>query len=347
MKRTLIRLGLTALVSSALFGCGGGSDGVDGATVTVPINVSNPQTVATNASPPSSASVQAWQALQPKVTVMGVSIHSPPVVKFAVTDAAGNAVIGLGNKSKSATATLAGLTNLSFTLAKLVPATTTAPSKWVSYLVVKPPTVAQAGGTLGVADSCTADFKWCGTYPTVDKEGTLVDNGDGTYQYTFARDITQAANIVASLVDTTDSTTYPAVPAKKLKSDLGDVSYDPSLTHRLGVIVNGAAPGTGSNTPTGAASTSAGVNMAIPGSTVYDFVPNGGAVTSTRSVVDISSCASCHNGKGIGHSGSRKDPNLCVTCHTDQIKYGMSEEATRDATDATDPKKRQRRFFHN
>jgi OmcA/MtrC family decaheme c-type cytochrome len=329
MKHTLIRLGLSALVSSALFGCGGGSDGVNGAngsTVTVPVNLSNKQTIASNTSTPTSASVQAWKALEPQMTVNGVTIASPPVVKFTVTDAAGNAVVGLGNTSKSSTATVAALTNLRFTLAKLVPATATEPSKWVSYLVLKPPTVAQAAGTVAATDSCTADKKWCGTYPTTDSEGTLVDNGDGTYKYTFARDVTQAANIVASLVDSTDGL--------KKKVDLGsagDLSYNPSLTHRLGIQISGAAPGTGSNVPN-ATTVIPGVNIAIPANVVYDFRPDGQPVTSTRSIVDLASCASCHNGKGLAHGGGRKDPNYCVTCHTDQVKYGMSAEATRSST---------------
>jgi OmcA/MtrC family decaheme c-type cytochrome len=74
-----------------------------------------------------------------------------------------------------------------------------------------------------------------------------------------------------------------------------------------------------------------GVNIAIPTNVAYDFVPNGGVVTSTRSVVDVSSCDSCHNGKGLVHS--RKDPNYCVTCHTDQVKYSMSSEVSRSLTD--------------
>ena len=326
MKRTLIRLGLAALVSSALFGCGGGgSDGVSGAngtTTTVQINPPTPtSTVLLNSVTPSTAQAAAWQALQPKITVTGVTINSPPVVKFSVTDANGNALVGLGNQSKSATATMAGLTNLSFTLAKLVPGVGTAPSKWVSYLVTKPLTVAQAGGVVDATkESCNLTEKWCGTYPTVDKEGTLVDNKDGTYQYTFARDITRAATIVSGLSQ--------ADTALKFKADLGDLSYDPTLTHRLGVIINGAAPGTGSNTP-GATTVVPGVNMALAGNLVYDFRPDGGAVTATRNVVDIASCASCHNGKGIGHGNSRRDPNLCVTCHTDQIKYGFNVESKR------------------
>jgi OmcA/MtrC family decaheme c-type cytochrome len=322
MKRTLIRLGLSVLVTSALFGCGGGgSDGINGPTVTVPVNVSNAQNVGSNQTTATSASVALWRSLEPKVTVTGVTIASPPVVRFAVTDAAGNAVVGLGNKSQASTARLAGLVNLRFTLAKLVPATASEPSKWVSYIVLKPTTVAQVAGTFGNADSCDETGKlWCGTYPTTEQEGTLVDNGDGTYVYTFARDIVQAATIVASLKNSTDGL--------KLKADLGDVSYNAALTHRLGIQISGAAPGTGSNVPN-ATQVIPGVNIAIPTNAVYDFVPNGGAVTTTRSVVDKSSCDSCHNGKGLAHGQGRNDPNYCVTCHTDQVKYGMSGEATR------------------
>jgi OmcA/MtrC family decaheme c-type cytochrome len=332
MKRTLIRLGLTALISSALFGCGGGSDGVSGSNLVVQVSPSTPaSTVASNKSTPSSASVQAWRALEPKITVTGVSINSPPVVSFAVTDANGAAVVGLGNRSQGTSATsssVSALANLSFTFAKLVPATATAPSKWVSYLVTRPITVEQKDGSIKQADadnaSCTTivDMTWCGTYPTTDKEGTLVDNGDGTYKYTFYRDIKQVASVVASLPDSKNGL--------KFKADLGDLTYDPSLTHRVGIVISGAAPGTGTNVPN-ATQVVPGTNIAIPANLVYDFRPDGGAVTSTRNVVDIASCASCHNAKGLSpHGGSRKDPNLCVTCHTDQVRYGMSGEAKRN-----------------
>ncbi len=323
MKRMFTRLGLMALVSSALFGCGGGgSDGVSspGATVTVPVNVSNKQTIALNSTAATTASTLAWRALTPQVTVTGVTIASPPVVKFAVTDASGNAVVGLGNTATNPTTGIKALTNLSFSLAKLVPATATEPSKWVSYLVLNPATTAQKAGTIAANESCTVDRQWCGTLPTTDNEGTLVDNGDGTYQYTFARDVALTAGLVANLVDSTDGS--------KKKADLGDVSYDRTLTHRVGIQISGSAPGTGTNVPN-ATQTVAGVNMAVPTNIVFDFRPDGAAVTTTRSVVAQASCNSCHNGKGLAHDGGRKDPNLCVTCHTDQIKYGMSTEATR------------------
>jgi OmcA/MtrC family decaheme c-type cytochrome len=67
----------------------------------------------------------------------------------------------------------------------------------------------------------------------------------------------------------------------------------------------------------------------------YDFMPNGGTPSTTRDVVMKDSCTECHAGKGIGHwqtasaingipagvTVGRNDPRLCVTCHTDQIKY--------------------------
>lgn len=325
---------VSVLAAAALVGCGGGSDGAPGATgpagpagATGPAGPAGTNAVATvkvgtNATTPSMAAADAWKALAPQATITSVTINSAPVVKFTVKDAAGNPLVGLGNKSQSATATVAGLTNIAFTLAKLVPGTNGAPSKWVSYNVLKPVTVAQAAGTISAADSCnktaTAAATWCGTFPTTDTQGTLVDNGDGSYQYTFYRDPKQVAALVAGLTDSTDGL------AKK--ADLGDLSFDATLTHRLGIQIGGAAPGTGSNTPN-AVTVTPGVNMVNTANVVYDFRPDGAAVTNTRDIVKIDSCSSCHAGKVLAH-GSRKDPRYCVTCHTDQIKYTFSQEAS-------------------
>jgi len=264
------------------------------------------------------ATMAAWAALKPQVTVTSVTIASPPVVKFSVKDAAGNPVVGLANKSKSSTATIATLPNIAFTLAKLVPGTTFAangktynaePSKWVSYLVTRPPTVAEK--------TAAPDVTVYGTYPTTDTQGTLVDNGDGSYEYTFYRDPKQAAAQVASLAD------VPA--AYKYKADLGDVSYDATLTHRLGIQLGGNAPGTGSNTPTGVTVVTA-VPIGEPTNVVFDFRPDGAALAAQRDIVKTDACGNCHDGKVLAH-GSRKEPNYCVTCHTDQIRYSFSMEA--------------------
>ncbi len=146
---------------------GPGGDAGPGAVVIVP----------SNSVPPTDASSAAWAALAPKVTVQSVTISSPPVVKFTVTDAAGAPVVGLGNTSKSSTATVAGYTNLAFAMAKLVPSANGSPSRWVSYIVTTVPTTTAASDP---------------TRPSTDNTGTLVDNGDGTYAYTFYRDVTRS-----------------------------------------------------------------------------------------------------------------------------------------------------------
>jgi OmcA/MtrC family decaheme c-type cytochrome len=328
---------MAGLLALSIAGCGGGSDGAAGAPgaagATGATGATGPAggtgtgaagtvNVGSNTVAASADAAAAWKALAPQVTISSVTINSPAVVKFTVKDAAGNPVVGLGNKSQSSSATVAGLTNLSFTLAKLVPAANGAPSKWVSYNVVRPLTVAEKT-TVPATASCNADKTWCGTYPTTDTQGTLADNGDGSYQYTFYRNSKDAATIVAGLTDSVDGLSK--------KADLGDVSFDATQTHRLGLVISGNAPGTGSNTPTGAASATAAVAMANPANAVFDFIPaTGKAVTATdtsRDIVKIESCASCHDGKPLAHGGSRKDPKLCVTCHTDQVKYSFDMEA--------------------
>ena len=43
------------------------------------------------------------------------------------------------------------------------------------------------------------------------------------------------------------------VTAPNNKADLGDLTYDASLVHRLTIQLSGNAPGTGTNTPNGVA----------------------------------------------------------------------------------------------
>ena len=330
--------GLSLLVTTlaaaafALGGCNGGdgstgpagpagATGPAGAAGAAGKDLTNVVKLSSNATPASADAAAAWAALAPQVTISSVTIASPPVVKFSVKDASGNAIVGLGNKSQASTATVAGLTNISFTLAKLMPGTNGAPSKWVSYNVVRPPTVAEKTAVPATASCDKASAPtWCGTFPAVDNQGTLKDNGDGSYEYTFYRDPKQAAAIVASLIDSVDGL------AKK--ADLGDVNFDPTLTHRLGIQIGGAAPGTGSNNPSGSATGApATVNMVNTANAVFDFRPDGGTIANTRDIVKIDSCSECHAGKVLAH-GSRKDPKYCVTCHTDQIRYTFSQEAS-------------------
>jgi OmcA/MtrC family decaheme c-type cytochrome len=50
---------------------------------------------------------------------------------------------------------------------------------------------------------------------------------------------------------------------------------------------------------------------------VFNFVPNGSVVKTTRSVVTTDACNQCHNPL-IGHGGSRIKVELCIMCHTPQ-----------------------------
>jgi len=163
-------------------------------------------------------------------------------------------------------------------IAKLVPAGTRLPAlrgqtsapapsvsdQWQSYIyqVVNPasPATAPVLPVVGTTAQPQATIEYGGS-------GKLVDNGDGTYQYTFAADISS------------DST----------------VTYDPTLTHRVGFEIRGLAP---ANSP------------------VYTFQPSTGATSNitTYDLVDDKTCTNCHNQLAF-HGGARTEVKYCVVCH--------------------------------
>lgn len=340
-----IAVGATAVLLAACSGDDGapgpaGPPGAPGApgqqgpagviTVTVPGNT----TAATG------ASTAAWAALAPKASVTSVSISSPPVVNFTVTTQDGTPIVGLGSTSKRLAATKPGYTNLSFALAKLVPGTNGAPSKWVSYIVTTVPTYKSATDQTIVPSAPTR--------PTTDNTGTLVDHGDGTYTYTFDRDITTIKDQVAAMT----------VAAPNNIADLGDLTYDPNAVHRLTIQISGNAPGTGNlpdtgsgrdpgnNTPNGQPAATAGVPMTNPINIIYDFIPATGApvAASGREIVATANCNACHrvlsgipgdtpgSSAALFHDGARNDVRYCVVCHTEQRKYGQPEATINAAT---------------
>lgn len=300
MRGLLVAVAITL----ALIGCRG-KPGQNGTTTINTVTTVVVPVVDVSQMPP-----EQWMALKPTGTITRVTIVGTPVVEFQLTDAAGNGIKGLGAfRSKATTATVATYPNLAFTLAKLVPedATTKAPSRWVSYLVTTVPTTGEASVP---------------TRPTVDNSGSLVDNGDGTYRYTFYRDITK---VQAAL----DTATYPS---GYFKADLGDVSYAPALTHRLVLQLSGFARGTGDNTADGVM-IEAGVPMMNPLNLIYDFIPKTGNPVATsdaqRDTVSVQKCNECHGMLGSSfHNASGTGPmdtRACVVCHTDQLKYGHIE----------------------
>lgn len=318
LKRLSLYAATFATVAVLLTGCGGGgSDGAAGAAGAAGASGTNGTNAPAATTQVSTMTADQWANTTFKGEVTSVTIASPPVVTFKVTDAAGNGVVGLGSTSKSSTATVAGYTNLAFTLAKLVPGTPSlqpgaaGPSKWVSYIVTTVPTTTAAA---------TA------TRPSTDNTGTLVDNGDGTYKYTFYRDVTKVKDVVAGLTLT----------GANVAADLGDLTYEPNLTHRLAIQISGVAPGTGTNTPTGV-QTIAPVPLVTPVNVFYDFIPaTGKPVTASdtqREIVKVSACFECHskfqgfhNTSGVeGSPAARQDTRMCVLCHTEQRKFGRTE----------------------
>jgi len=327
----------SSVLALAIAGCGGGGTGANSTANAVQV------------APVSMAAAQ-WLTLKPLIdpATIGVTIPADgkPEVTFKVTDDKGNPVLGLDGQSKSSTALTPTNINIAFTLAKLIPGTKVlaslpgsvaadaySPSKWVSYLITKVGTVA-APTTIG-------------TYPTSDAQGTLKGNADGTYTYKFYRNIKDAANFVYG---GNGLTALADIGTSKLASDLGtqtELTYDATATHRLGIIISGSQPGTGTATPTAVASAISAVPLANTFNIGYDFVPGTTGVgrpavpgtDATRNIVDKASCTSCHDGKAIGHISTtsatngippgsfvgRNDPRLCVTCHTDQTKYGFAE----------------------
>ncbi|MGD8830478.1 MAG: OmcA/MtrC family decaheme c-type cytochrome [Pseudomonadales bacterium] len=142
--------------------------------------------------PPAGVDIANAQALE--ATIGSVSIGSPPVVTFTLHDGNGNPV-----KHLPASA-------VSFNIAKLVPGTNGNPSAWQSYLNdVEQPGVGP--GTEPAVRAVTENGA----------AGTLTDNDDGSYTYTFATDVTDVTEPLP-------------------------VAYDPALTHRVSLEIRGYAP---------------------------------------------------------------------------------------------------------
>ncbi len=137
----------------------------------------------------STASDDLIAALDVQSEVTGVTIDSPPVVAFSVTTSTGAPVAGIGALWEESNRFVR------FTLTKLVPGTNGDPSEWVAY-------------TREETNDGT-------TPPDYDTGSSLVDNGDGTYVFTFNTDV---ANVTG-------------------------VTFEPTLTHRVaGQIGSGDIP---------------------------------------------------------------------------------------------------------
>jgi OmcA/MtrC family decaheme c-type cytochrome len=188
------------------------------------------------------------------INITGVSINSAPVVNFKVTDQAGAGVAYLA------------AADLRFNIARLVLDPSGGPSTWQNYI-----NKASGGAVQGSQERSTAGYAF----------GSLVNNGMGSYTYTFATDIKDPA-----------ANPCPA-PCTDAEGKALDISFQPGLSHRVTIQQ---------------------ANSSYPkASGVYDFVPGSGTVATKRDIVATAKCNACHS--ELKAHGTRVDTKLCVTCH--------------------------------
>ena len=184
------------------------------------------------------------------IVITGVDTDAHPVVHFSATDQAGLSFPGLQ------------ATNLRFTVAELLPGENGDTDHWQNYLNAL---ITPAIGP--------------GTQPTVqpqtENNGVFINNGDGTYAYTFSTDISNVTQPVA-------------------------VTYNPQFTHRVGMEVRGSYQGV----PLPATNA---VYTFQPATGLTRGIAD-------RIMVTTASCDSCH-GKLALHGGGRVDTGYCVMCH--------------------------------
>lgn len=171
MNKSMIRKCLTAIFIVTLAACGGGGGGNSAPDVSPgPAAPNDP--VAADPVIPESGLPDFATAESLIATITGVTVSSPPVVDFQVTDGFGNAIRDLTTG------------NVRFHFAKLIPAENGSSSAWQSYINrEKVPAVNPENDPAIQATS--------------ERGGELTNFGDGTYTYTFITDITAVTSPLA------------------------------------------------------------------------------------------------------------------------------------------------------
>ena len=260
-KHSFARFATLLLLSLALAACGGddGLDGTDGATG--PAGPSGPP------GPSTGNGIPIGSTDHINIAVSSVVIASPPVVSFTLTND-----LQQGLKDLPAG-------DIRFTLAQLSPGTGGGSSEWQSYITRDSGEIADAQADAERGSS-----------------GTFVDNGDGTYQYTFANDLGA----------------YPAGP-----------EFDDTKTHRLGIEIRGQAPISSNGiidfVPVGGAPLFERkiVNNATCNACHDRLEFHGGPRT------DVDYCVTCHNPSSIdGDTGNTVDMKALVhNIHSARADY--------------------------
>ncbi len=254
-KICLVRIATLTLLSIFLAACGGGSNGSDGAA-----GAPGPAGPPGPPGPSTGSGIPIGSTERINIAVSAVDVPAgggAPVVSLALTND-----LQQGLKDLPAG-------DIRFTLAQLSPGTDGGSSAWQSY-------VTRSSG--GIADA-QADAER-------GSAGNFVDNGDGTYQYTFANALTA----------------YPGAPV-----------FDGAKTHRIGIEIRGQAP-----------ISSNGIINFVPlgGAPLFErrIVDNGTCNACHDRLefhggprTDVDYCVTCHNPSSIdGDTGNSVDMKQLV-----------------------------------
>jgi len=183
---TLYLVGVLGAFALSLQGCEGDQGGAGPAG---PAGPSGPP------GPPGSGAtvgIEEAQAISGVISGVTVPASGQPAVQFALADELGRPLRGLQ------------ASQVSFVVARLAPGQNGQSSEWRAYTRRTEDPGPVGSGTQPVNQATTEAAT----------SGQFVDNGNGTYQYTFAKNITNDA----------------------------DIPYDASLTHRVGFEIRGLAP---------------------------------------------------------------------------------------------------------
>jgi OmcA/MtrC family decaheme c-type cytochrome len=203
------------------------------------------------------------------VSIQSVSSDAKPVVRFTLRTNKGQGVKGLPPSN------LGG----------------------IALLQLVPGNPADGGNGLSI-DTWVSHITNCATCTSTTETAnatTLVDNGDGTYVYTFAKDVV-------------NPTAYDGGVA------IAGVAFDASAAHRFALRLGVSG------------------NPYRPVDATYDYIPATGVnVDGQNDKVNTSNCLSCHNqwranslnlgGATPFHGGQRYDVRYCLVCHNDQRKF--------------------------
>ncbi len=196
-RRTCAAL-IPGVMLAALLAACSGSTGAQGAAGTA--GATGPTGPGGPTGPVTGLDVTTATAITGTITSVTIPASGQPVVNFELVDQTGAPLSGLP------------AADIGLVIANLTPGTNGMSSYWTSYIYQ---TVTPKGCPAG-ATSCLAA---AATQPTTESgtTGTLVDNGNGTYVYTFNKNVT----------------TDPLV------------KYDATLTHRVGFEIRGLAQTSG------------------------------------------------------------------------------------------------------